>query len=106
MAKEVKKDNRTYHIVLENPVTYNGEEITELEFDFSKPTGADCSNIEDELQAMGKVALVETASGPYLIRFAAKACTTPIGADFFDYVSAVDYISIKGRARSFLLRLV
>ncbi len=100
-----EKKDRLFHIKLERPVTYNGEEYTELDFDFDKLTGADCNNIDEELQAMGKVALVESASGPYLIRLAARACTTPIGAEFFNGVSAADYIAIKGRARSFLLRL-
>lgn len=34
---------------LSKPVLYNGEEITELAFDFDKLTGADALNIEEEL---------------------------------------------------------
>ena len=39
---------------LTKPVMYNGEEITELAFDFDKLTGADALNIEEELVSRGK----------------------------------------------------
>ena len=38
---------------LTKPVMYNGEEVTELAFDFDKLTGADALNIEEELVVRG-----------------------------------------------------
>ena len=39
---------------LTKTVMYNGEEVTELAFDFDKLTGADALNIEEELVSRGK----------------------------------------------------
>ncbi len=100
---EEENNDRLQHIKLSRPVTYNGDELTELDFDFDSLTGADAMNIEAELQAMGIGVFVESASGPYMIRMAAKACTVPIGADFFDLLPMKDYSKIRRMARNFLL---
>ena len=92
------------HITLNEAVTYNDQEITELDFDFDKLTGADAMNIEEELQAIGKAVLVESASGPYMIRLAVRACKQDIGVDFFNRISMKDYMQIKKLARNFLIR--
>ena len=38
----------------------------------------------------------------YLILMAVKACTKPVGRDFFNKISIVDFERIKNRARFFL----
>lgn len=88
---------------LKKPVEYNGETIEKLEFDFDKLTGADCMAIEDELQAIGKPAVIPAFSSPFLVRMATKACTIDIGSDIFDYMGISDFNIIKSQARSFLL---
>ena len=45
---------------LTKTVMYNGEEVTELAFDFDKLTGADALNIEEELVSRGTTALSTT----------------------------------------------
>ncbi|MGN0444248.1 MAG: hypothetical protein ACI4F5_06520 [Acutalibacteraceae bacterium] len=90
-------------ITLKKPVEYNGETYKELSFDFDKLTGADAIAIEDELQALGKQALIPAYSSPYLIRMAVLACDKPIGDDFFNLVSISDFNIVKNAARSFLL---
>lgn len=93
-----------YH--LKKSVLYNGEEITELSFDFDRLTGADALNIEEQLAAQGKTAYAGAVNDAnYLILMAAKACTTPVGADFFKRISIVDFERIKNRSRFFLLGL-
>lgn len=90
---------------LKKSVMYNGSEITELSFDFEKLTGADALNIEEQLAAKGKLPYAGAVNDAnYLILMAAKACTTPVGADFFNRISIVDFERIKSRARFFLLR--
>lgn len=90
---------------LKKPVMYNGSEITELSFDFEKLTGADALNIEEQLAAKGKPPYAGAINDAnYLILMAARACTTPVGADFFNRVSIVDFERIKNRARFFLIR--
>lgn len=90
-------------IKFRKPVTYNGEQIQELTFDFDSLTGADSMNIDEELTAMGKFILSPAFSGPYLDRMAAKACTLPIGIDLFRTLSIRDYNRIRNAARAFLL---
>lgn len=88
---------------LTKPVLYNGEEVTGLAFDFDKLTGADALNIEEELAARGKAMYFGAINDAnYLIRMAAKACTKPVGMDFFNKVSIIDFERIKNRARFFL----
>lgn len=98
--KKIKKNS----ITLSKSVTYNGVEYTELDFDFEKLTGADGMSIEAELQAQGIAVLVESVTGPYLARMAIRACKQPIGVDIFDDMALNDYVSIKGMAKSFLLK--
>lgn len=88
---------------LTKTVMYNGEEVTELAFDFDKLTGADALNIEEELVARGKTMYYGAINDAnYLIRMAAKACTKPVGMDFFYKISIIDFERIKNRARFFL----
>lgn len=90
-------------LYLTKPVLYNGEEVTELAFDFDKLTGADALNIEEELVSRGKTLYYGAINDAnYLILMAAKACTKPIGKDFFNKISIVDFERIKNRARFFL----
>jgi len=102
-AEIAAKEKNENHITLSKCVKYNGEEYRELDFDFEKLTGRDAMNIERELQAQGIAVLVESASGPYLIRLAVRACKQPIGADFFENLPLLDYKKIKRLARNFIL---
>lgn len=77
---------------------------TELIFDWGKLSGYDALNIEDELAALGKPAVVAAFSGEYKIRMAARACSERIGFDAFKHMPIQDFNRITGEARSFLLR--
>ncbi len=86
------------------PLKYQGKKYDELTFDWDKLTGKDGLAIENEMQAIGKAVIVPTFSGEYLIRFAARACTEPIGADAFEQMKIADFNKIRSAARSFLLK--
>lgn len=101
---EAEEDSDLYTHTFKNPVLYNGKSYETLSFDFDTLTGADGLNIENELQSIGKPALVPAFSGEYLVRMAAKACTEPIGADIFNVMPIRDYNKIRSVARSFLLK--
>ena len=92
-----------HHVTLSKKVKYNGEEYKELDFDFTKLTGRDAMRIEQELQSQGIAVLMESVSGPYLIRLAVRACKQPIGTDFFENLPLLDYKKIKKLARNFIL---
>ena len=95
-------DNIT--IEFKKPVLYNGNTYTSLTFNFESLTGADGLEIENELMAMGRVAIVPAVSGEYLVRMAARACTEQIGSDIFQSMSLHDYNSVRSAARSFLMK--
>ena len=100
---EMSESSTTYVHVFKKPLQYNGQEILSVSFDFEKLTGKDGLEIERELQALGKVAVVPALSGEYAIRMASRASTPKIGADAFPTMSLRDYNKIRSMARSFLL---
>ena len=112
-AKTKQGNTSTYVHKLKKPFTFEGCTIEELTFDFDKLTGNDSLAIEDELQSMNKPVIVPTFSGQYLIRMAARACTTTlttpdgkprrIGADVIQALPIGDYNRIRSKARTFLL---
>ena len=112
-AKYEQGDTSTYVHKLKKPFTFEGCTIEELSFDFDRLTGNDSLAIEDELQAMNKPVIVPTFSGQYLIRMAARACTTTlttpdgkirrIGVDVIQALPISDYNRIRSKARTFLL---
>lgn len=93
----------TVTVKLAKPQMYNGEEYSELTFDFESLTGDDALNISDELTASGKTVVMPALSEQYLIRVAARACTAPVGADIFRGMPLKNYLRIVGAARNFLL---
>ena len=112
-AKAVEGNTSAYVHKLKKPFTFEGCTIEELSFDFDRLTGNDSLAIEDELQAMNKPVIVPTFSGQYLIRMAARACTTTlttpdgkirrIGVDVIQALPISDYNRIRSKARTFLL---
>ena len=103
-AEQAENPKALFEYTLSRPIVYNGVEYNTLSFDFDKLTGAAALNIEAELSALGKPAIVPSFSGEYLIRMAAKACTAPIGAEFFNIIPIADYNKIISVARNFLMR--
>lgn len=102
--QEAAESEFIYTHKFKRPFEYEGKTYKELSFDWDKLTGKDGLSIENEMQAMGKAVIVPTFSGEYLIRFAAKACSEPIGADAFEFMKIADYNKIRSAARSFLLK--
>lgn len=89
---------------LKKQIEYNGKKYTELEFDFDALTGADSIAVSNELKASGKMVAVAAFDEDFLIRIAAKACTSPVGYDLFLTLPISDYMRIKDATRSFLLK--
>jgi hypothetical protein len=86
------------------PFVWQGVEYEKLSFDWDKLTGNDSLAVEREMQSLGIPLVVPAFSGDYLIRMAARACTTRIGADAFGAMSLPDHHKIRNAARSFLLQ--
>lgn len=112
--KEAATSTDTYTHNFKTPFSYEGKTYTSLVFDWGKLTGQDGLDIENEMQALGKPVVVPTFSGEYLIRMAAKACTTTttgpdgnprrLSDEAFRMMPLADFNRIKSRARSFLLK--
>lgn len=105
VAKAAENENINNWVwKLSKPVTYNGEEVSELTFNFEKITGRDAIEIEGELISNGKIALYSQVSNVhYIIRVAARACEKPIGIDIFDLVSISDFNVLRTHTQLFLL---
>ena len=104
-AKPEQNTNETgtlVHLDLARPVTYNGEEIAALDFDFEALTGDDGTNVEQEIQAHGRAVLIPALDGEYLLGMAARACRQGVGTDFFGKASLKDTLKIRSLARNFL----
>lgn len=91
---------------LSKPTTYNGEEISELKFNFGKLTGRDGIEVENELMRTGKLAIYGQLSNiNYIVGMAARACEKPIGIDLFDMVGISDFNTLRTHAQLFLASL-
>lgn len=105
-AAESKAEESGYSFThkFNHPFTFEGMTYTELTFDWGKLTGEDGLAIENEMRSLGQPVIVPTFSGEYLIRMAARACTTAIGQDAIRAMPISDYNKIRSAARSFLLK--
>ncbi|HIS45106.1 MAG TPA: hypothetical protein IAB47_07050 [Candidatus Scatomorpha merdigallinarum] len=86
------------------PFTCQGKTYEELTFDFGKLTLNDSLAVEDELNALGKGALVPEWNSQYLVRLAAKACTDKIGSDVLMTLPIHEGRRILTRTRNFIRR--
>ncbi|MDF2984883.1 MAG: hypothetical protein K0R50_393 [Eubacterium sp.] len=102
--KEAADSGNSYTHLFRKPYEYEDKTFTQVTFDWDKLTGDDALAIENELQQLGKPVIVPTFSGEYLVRMCARACTDPIGADFFKRMPIADYNKIRSASRSFLLK--
>ncbi len=91
------------------PFTFEGESFDSLSFNFANLTGADSLAIENEMSGLGLTLVAAEFSGEFLIRMAARACTTlradgrKLGADAFRALPIKAFTRIRNRCRSFLL---
>lgn len=108
---EAKNSTDVYTHKLLRPLSFERDTFKELTFDWGTLTAEDSIAIEGELALNGKAVIVPEFSGDFLLRMAARACTTRgengkrLGIDAFLKLSLPDYNRIRGRARGFLLRL-
>lgn len=105
MENETVEQNGVYVHEFSKPFTYEGKTYEKLTFNWYMLTGNDSLAIENELQSLGKAIIMPEFSGDYLVRMASRACTENIGADVILAMPLGDYNAIRGKARSFLIRL-
>ena len=98
------EDASVFTYEFRKPIAYENRSITKLSFDWETLTGRDALNIENELQALGKMVLEPAFSGDYIVRMAARASEPSVDLDFFNYVSLRDLNKIRSAARTFLLK--
>jgi len=102
--QEAAASGDVYEYTFKKPVSYDNLVVQKMIFDWDLLTGHDSLDIENELQALGKMVVVPAFSGEYLIRMAARASTPKVGADFFMRLPLGEYNKIRSAARSFLLK--
>lgn len=101
--EEAKKADNLFVLKFKKPFTYESVDYDELEFDFDGLTGNDSLEVEKELARQGTQVAVPAFSGEYIIRIAARACTTLIGSDAFRLMSLKDYNRVRAKVRNFLM---
>lgn len=101
---EAEKSGYTYTHKFAKPFECEGKTYEELTFDWGSLTGEDSLAIENEMASLGKPLITPEFSGEFLIRMAARACTTKIGSDVLSKMPLCDYNKVRNNARSFLLR--
>lgn len=97
------EDMRKFTLELSSHLKYNGEDYDKLTFDFHALTGADALNIEEEMQSTGRMVLVPSLSGEFMIRMAAKASVEKVGEDDLRRLSIADFLRLRSRVRTFLI---
>lgn len=103
-AKEAaEKSPSTYTHVLKKPFDYEVDTYTELHFDFGALTGKDLLAIEDELLSQNRPVIVPALSPSFVSLTCVRACKEKIGEDAFEYMGFKDLLTIKDKARNFLL---
>jgi hypothetical protein len=102
-AEAAEDDADMFVFKFKTPFEYEGKTYNELKFDFNGLTGADSINIEAELQAKGVAIFAPAFSAPYLVRMCARACTEKVDYRFFEAMKLKDYVTIRSKARNFLL---
>ena len=102
--KEATNSTEVYTHKFAKPFEHEDKKFDELTFEWGKLTGKDSLAIENEMSALGIPLIAPEFSGEYLIRVAARACTTEIGSDILEALPLADYNKIRNKARSFLLR--
>lgn len=100
---EAEKAENLFSLELKKPLTYEGKVYNELSFDFDTLTGKDSLAVERELSLRGIQVAVPAFSGEYIIRIAAKACTSRVGSDAFELMSLKDYNRLRSKVRNFLM---
>lgn len=104
VAQNVAKESKNVYIhEFSKPFTYEGKTYDKLTFEWDSLTGNDYLAIEGEMAAIGKVVITPEFSGEFIVRMAAKACTSKIGSDVLGAIPFKDFNKIRGKARSFLL---
>jgi hypothetical protein len=103
--KEAEKSGYTYTHKFAKPFECEEKKYEELTFDWGGLTGTDSLAIEREMAQLGLPLVTPEFSGEYLVRMAARACTTKIGSDVLCRLPLKDFNRIRNRARSFLLKL-
>lgn len=102
--QEAAASDDVFAYTFKKPIHHDNLVVEKITFDWDLLTGQDSLDIENELQALGKMVVVPAFSGEYLIRMAARASTPRVGADFFMRLPLGEYNKIRSAARSFLLK--
>ena len=95
------QQNSDFTLMFHAPFSYEDKTFNKLSFDFSKLTGKDFLDIEDEMARHGKIILSARLSGEFLAIMCAKACTEPIGVDCLQAMPIKKFEQLRNAARNF-----
>lgn len=90
-----------FTLMFNSPFEFEDKIFNSMNFDFSKLTGKDFLDIEDEMARHGKIVLSARLSGEFLSIMCAKACTEPIGVDCIKAMPIKKFEQLRNAARNF-----
>lgn len=103
-AQDAATDSKpSFTLKLKKPLTYNGTQYDELEFDLEGLTGSDSLAVERELNRKNINVIAPAFSIEYIIRIAARACLQPIGSDAMSLLTLRDFNRVRSAVRNFLM---
>ena len=102
--EEAKEATNLFTLKFKKPLKYQNQEFDELSFDFERLTGRDSIVVEKELTRNGVQIVAPAFNGEYLIRIAARACTSRVGYDIVYDMTISDYNKLRSATRNFLMR--
>lgn len=94
--------NKGRTVKLSRPFEWEGRTYKEFTFDFDRLTGVDMIAIEDEMTALGQVAIDPTVSMAYMSKLAARAAR--VSVQTIENLPIADFSRIKNVVRDFLTR--
>lgn len=100
-ATQTAADERVYNLV--RPITFDGNEMTSLTFDFDELTGHDLLACARQAQTLtpNEAVLVRALSLTYQMVVAAKAANVPV--ELIQSLKAKDFTQVTQRAQNFLI---
>lgn len=100
-AEESAHGADVYVHKFKKPFTWEGKTYEELKFDFGGLTAADMEDVEDEMAADNRYAIIPEYSTAYVMRLAAKAAKVHIS--LLEHLPLYDGNVIRRKARAFFM---
>ena len=99
--EQQEAESGVYAHKLKKPFEWEGETYTELRFDYASLRGSDLAEVEDEMSAENKYAIIPEYSIAYVLKLAARAAG--VHSSVIETLPLADANIIRKKTRSFFM---